>query len=59
MPKMSTFFNLENGLFFIYIYSGMDDCKSSHYIWKDSTIGATSGAGTAYPSWTPEFKPGF
>ena len=32
-----SFLNLEF-FFFIYIYSGMDDCKSSHYIWKDSTI---------------------
>ena len=38
MTKMSTFFNLENVLFFIYIYSGMDNCKSPHYIWKESTI---------------------
>ena len=43
MTKYLPFFNLENGengLFSLifFLYSGMDDCKSSDYIWKNSTI---------------------
>ena len=32
---------------------------SNYFGFESSTMGATSGAGTAYPSRAPEFIPGF
>jgi hypothetical protein len=32
---------------------------SNYFGFESSTMGATSGAGTAYPSGAPEFIPGF
>ena len=42
MTKCLSFSKSRKWFVFIYIYSGMEDCKSSHYIWKDSTIAVCS-----------------